>query len=209
MRKKLLIGVYNPSIILTYISVFCSVFGMGYLLFAEQAKVNDKMMWPMILLVIAGVCDTFDGRVARMCKRTDKEKEFGVQLDSLADTVSFVIFPAIMLLYLTQLHPLSVIAAMFYAFAGIMRLCWFNVTVEENKGMFFGLPVTTAAVIFPMFYLAIKRLVLYAQVYIYPILFIAVALAFIGNFKIKKPGLKTALTMIGIAIILIVLLFIF
>lgn len=209
MKKKIFLGVYNPSIILTYISVFCSLYGIGMLLLPREGSVINEVVLSMILLVVAGVCDMFDGRVARLCKRTDKEKEFGVQLDSLADTVSFVVFPAVILLYVTQMHIISIIIAMFYVFAGIMRLGWFNVTAEENKGYFFGLPVTFAALIFPAFHLVAQFAHLSVRDYVYQILYAVIAIAFISNFKLKKPGLVFSIVMVLAAIAVITCLILF
>ena len=45
-------------------------------------------------LLISGICDMFDGKVARKCKRNKKEKMFGIEIDSLADTVNFLLLPA-------------------------------------------------------------------------------------------------------------------
>ena len=82
MKKKLIFGVYNPSIILTYISVFCAIVGMAHLMKSETIDSFNYMRVAIPLLIASGVCDMFDGAVARRCKRTDKEKEFGVQLES-------------------------------------------------------------------------------------------------------------------------------
>lgn len=207
--KKLFIGTYNPSIILTYISVFCSIYGIASLLFSKSGSVFNEISLSMILLVAAGVCDMFDGKIARMCKRTEKEKEFGIQLDSLADTVSFVVFPAILLIYITKMNTVSLIIALLYVFAGIMRLGWFNVTTEENKGCFFGLPVTFAALIFPTAFIVLNQLSLPFETIIYQCLYLIISLAFILNFKLKKPGLVFSIVMLALAIVAIVLLFIF
>lgn len=207
--KKLFLGVYNPSIILTYISVFCSIYGMGVLLLSNEKNIIDTVTLSMILLVVAGVCDMFDGKIARLCKRTDKEKDFGIQLDSLADTVSFVIFPAMILLFITKMHIISVIIAMFYVFAGIMRLGWFNVTTEENKGYFYGLPVTFSALILPTFHLIAQFAHLNIRNFVYQIIYALIAIAFINNFKLKKPGLVFSVIMLLMAIAVITCLIIF
>ena len=67
----MLIGCYNKSVILTYLGVITSLFGM-----LATKNINIQM----ICLVIAGICDMFDGTIARMCKRTNTEKKFGVQI---------------------------------------------------------------------------------------------------------------------------------
>ena len=209
MKKKLFIGVYNPSIILTYISVFCSIIGIANLMKSETIASFDYMRVAIPLLIVAGVCDMFDGTVARMCKRTQIEKDFGVQLDSLADTVSFVVFPACMLTHMGNYSIASMIIACAYVFAGIMRLGWFNVTVEENKGFFQGLPVTLASVIVPAAYVVLTffgvtgfafELAMY-------ITFALIAILFILNFRLNKPNTKMRIVLAIIALAIITMLF--
>ena len=83
--KKPFIGVYNLANCVTMLGVAAAVVGIS---FAGNPR------FAMLMLILAGVCDMFDGRVARMFPRTDFEKKYGIQLDSFADTVSFVIFPS-------------------------------------------------------------------------------------------------------------------
>ena len=201
--KKLFIGVYNPSIILTYIGMFSSIYGIGSLMNSDLTNSMDPIIVPMILLILAGVCDMFDGRVARACKRTEKEAEFGIQLDSLADTVSFVVYPAIILMYATDFSLPGIIIAMFYSFAGVMRLGWFNITTEENKGFYMGLPVTFSALLIPVFFLLFRILNVSPSPAALYVFWLAIGIAFISNFKLKKPGLKFSLAMLLTAIIAI------
>src|SRR5574344_1333095 len=83
-----MIGIYNYTVLLTYLGFSFGVFGIVE---AFQGKV-----FPAILcLMLAGLCDMFDGKVARTKKkRTIEEKHFGIQLDSLSDLVCFGILPA-------------------------------------------------------------------------------------------------------------------
>ena len=83
--KKIFLGVYHPSVILTYIGVLISIFGIFF---------ADSLYLATILLMLAGLCDAFDGIFARMYKRTELEENFGVQIDSFADLISFGLFPA-------------------------------------------------------------------------------------------------------------------
>src|ERR1035437_6195494 len=72
------------------------------------------------LIIVAAICDSLDGRVARMAKATSA---FGVQYDSLSDLTSFGIAPAIML-YSFALHDLSrfgISAAAFYCICAALR----------------------------------------------------------------------------------------
>lgn len=105
------------------------------------------------LIIVAAICDSLDGRVARMAKATSA---FGVQYDSLSDLTSFGIAPAIML-YSYALHDLSrfgVSLAAFYAICAALRLARFNVSAEEKdptklakirKGYFQGMPSPASA----------------------------------------------------------------
>lgn len=105
------------------------------------------------LILIAAVFDLFDGRVARML---GTESEFGVEMDSLADGVSFCTAPAI-LMYFMVLHqyPLwGAPIACVYACFGILRLAKFNTMAhagEGSKKYFSGLPVPAPASILASF----------------------------------------------------------
>lgn len=209
MRKKLFFGVYNPSIILTYISAFSAIVGMLNLMKSETIQSFDYMRVAIPLLIISGICDMFDGAVARMCKRTEVEKEFGIQLDSLADTVAFVVFPALMVMHMSNYSSLSAGIACFYTFAGIMRLGWFNVTTEENKGYFQGLPVTMSALIIPLVYTALHAFSISGNLFIgiMQLTFLMTGFLFIANFKFKKPDTKKRIALIGVAVAIFVALF--
>ncbi|MBQ4322457.1 MAG: CDP-alcohol phosphatidyltransferase family protein, partial [Clostridia bacterium] len=188
--RKLFIGVYNPSIILTYIGTISAITGIGILLSNKSFFAVESMGLAMIALIVSGVCDMFDGAVARRCKRTEQEKEFGIQLDSLSDTVSFVAFPACMLIRMTDFSIIGLIIASLYVFTGIMRLGWFNITTETSGGVYSGLPVTFSSLIFPAFWLLFSFLkVPYTDV-IFQVLFAIVAILFVTNFKTKKIGIK-------------------
>ena len=88
-----MIGKWNKSVILTYISLAISIIGIALLFNGMSIK------YPIICLIISGVCDMFDGTVARKCKRNDEEKEVGIQVDSLVDTNCFVFYQFFFILY--------------------------------------------------------------------------------------------------------------
>ena len=103
------------------------------------------------LIVLAMVMDMFDGQVARMARVTS---DFGGQLDSLCDVVSFGVAPAILLVKMcpqfTDIHREAIwmIAALF-ACCAAMRLARFNVETdaEDSHTEFSGLPTPAAAVV--------------------------------------------------------------
>lgn len=76
-----MIGFYNYTVILTYVSLLISVFGM------IQAF-GGRFRTAIMCLALSGLCDMFDGKIARSKKnRTDDEKLFGIQIDSLCDVI--------------------------------------------------------------------------------------------------------------------------
>ena len=78
-----MLGVYDYTVILTYISLMVSIGGMLF-------SLNGDCRMALVCLAISGLCDMFDGKVARTKKdRTEVEKRFGIQIDSLADIVCF------------------------------------------------------------------------------------------------------------------------
>lgn len=78
----MIIGKWNKSVILTYIGLIFSVLGI-FICSTKENSINIAMC----CLIISGICDLFDGFIARKCKRTEEEKKFGVQLDSLVDVI--------------------------------------------------------------------------------------------------------------------------
>ncbi|WP_263850158.1 CDP-alcohol phosphatidyltransferase family protein [Ligilactobacillus ruminis] len=56
--------------------------------------IDNKIVAACVCLLLSGICDTFDGKIAQTKERTQHEKRFGIQLDSLADTVCFGVLPA-------------------------------------------------------------------------------------------------------------------
>ena len=135
------IGYYNKSIILTFIGLFFSIFGINFCL-------NGDIEIALILMIISGICDCFDGYVASLVKRNDKEKLYGVELDSLVDTVCFGVFPIIVGIALGYNKIYNIIVYCIYLFSGITRLGYFNVD-DDNKKCFKGLPITTISFILP------------------------------------------------------------
>lgn len=93
--------------------------------------------------------------------RTEDEKRFGIQIDSLCDIVCFGVFPTI-ICYFTGMRNLpGVLILMFYCLAGLIRLAYFNVMEErrqqetsENRKYYQGLPITTISVILPLVYVS-------------------------------------------------------
>lgn len=197
-----MIGKWNKSVILTYIGLIFGVIGIYIVL------TNNNINYAFVCLIVTGICDLFDGTVARMCKRTSEEKEFGIQLDSLVDVFNFIALPIVILfgLGLNKIYDIAILSV--YGICGIARLAYFNIkTADSNKKVSYytGLPVTFAALIFPIFNLLSNVIVdNIFSILLRAVTFI-VACLFITDFKVVKPKTKTAILLLFIAIIVSIL----
>lgn len=192
-----MIGKWNKSVILTYISLTVGIIGIALLFNGLSIK------YSIICLIISGVCDMFDGTVARKCKRNEEEKEFGIQLDSLVDTICFIALP-ITILCFTNYSLYFVPVYILYAICGIARLAYFNIKAPSSKAVsyYVGLPVTYIALLFPILYLLFY--VLKQNIFIYLINFLTVVLAilYVIRVKVPKPRLAASIILSLIAVII-------
>jgi len=128
----------------TVSNIFCGF----YSIHLSSQSDNPVFLYQAAIAIIFGMFfDMADGRVARL---TRTQSEFGVQLDSLADVITFGCAPAL-LLYRWMLHELGfggmLISFLFLA-AGTIRLARFNVMAADAPGAtkdFLGLPIPLAA----------------------------------------------------------------
>jgi len=98
-----------------------------------------------LAIIFAGICDALDGRVARMAGSTSR---FGAEYDSIADTVSFGVAPAMLAFSAGALQELGWtgwVLAFIYTACAALRLARFNVQPERYTGRFEGLPSPAAA----------------------------------------------------------------
>ena len=187
-----MLGVYDYTVILTYINLMVSIGGMLF-------SLNGDCRMALVCLAISGLCDMFDGKVARTKKdRTEVEKRFGIQIDSLADIVCFGVSPAILCYRMGMRGLTGVAILLFYVLAGLIRLAWFNVSeevrqdeTEEKRKYYQGLPITSMAVLLPL--LAVFKPMLGKREFMLSLhaLVLLVGLLFITNFKFRKPKNRT------------------
>lgn len=197
-----MIGYYNYTVILTYLSLLSALFGTHLAFCSHYVEA-------LLCLLACGAFDSFDGIVARSKKdRTDEEKKFGIQIDSLVDMFSFGIFPAI-IGYTLGLHSwIWFVAFGLYAICAVSRLGYFNVAEEirqnqttEKRKFYQGLPVTTSCLIFPVIYLLNYFLDSSIVTTIYGCVMFLVAILFIVDFKMIKPRLKGVMGMVVLGIL--------
>lgn len=186
-----LLGFYDYTVILTYLSLLAAVSGI---FLASQGSFTAAVL----CLMVSGICDAFDGTVARTKKnRTDDEKSFGIQLDSLCDVVSFGVFPACLCYFWGMKSLPGIIILLLFSLCAVIRLAYFNVleinrqkTESGGNKVYRGLPVTSISMILPPFYLL--RLVLPEGVFLLALhgLMALVALLFVLDFPIRKMDIS-------------------
>lgn len=146
-----MLGYYDYTVVLTYAGFLSAVAGIF-------CGLTDHLAAAVVCLLLAGVCDLFDGKVAGTKKdRSDEEKIFGVQIDSLSDLVSFGVLP-IVICYRAGMDRLpGMLLLSLYALAGLIRLAYYNVSevtrqqqTAAARTSFSGLPITTVSLILPV-----------------------------------------------------------
>ena len=211
-----MLGYYDYTVWLTYGSLISAAMGI-----TASLKGEGHPYVGIFYLLVCGLFDAFDGRVARTKKdRTESQKKFGIQIDSLADLVAFGVLPGCIANAMICIKPETMrryeIACdaiiYFYILAALIRLAYFNVMEEERqkkedgiRKYFEGLPVTSSALIFPsvmFFHYILPR----DLTTIFLLVMLATGIAFISKIRVPKPQLRGIMIMIGIGTIEFIIL---
>ncbi len=130
-----------------------------------------------VLLLISVLGDVLDGQVSRWTKQAN---EFGKQIDSLADIISFGVVPVFFSFHLSneafQWYALVIYA--FFVICGMIRLARYNLTKFE--GHFIGMPITLNGIFVPLLYY------LHVPFWGYLTYFFIASWLMISNLKVKK-----------------------
>lgn len=224
-----MLGFYNYTVILTYLSLLSAGAGIVISLAGEGHPYIGTFF-----LLICGLCDAFDGKVARMKKdRSEDECKFGIQIDSLSDLVAFGVLPACIgaatlwrstkLSAVPKMHTgaffkdafvpsILFLILILYILAAMIRLAYFNVMEEKRqktesgvRKKYEGLPVTTASLIFPVVQF-LQFLTPWDLTIIYFLVMIIVGFLFLSKISVKKPGFKGIMFMVGLGVLETVIL---
>lgn len=186
------IGFYDYTVWLTYLSCASAVFGI-------ISACHGNSTLAVICILFSGLCDMFDGIVARTKKdRTQDQKNFGIQIDSLADVMAFGVLPAAVF-YASGVDTVIGIAILVvYVLCGLIRLAFFNVLETRRQAnpdedacakSFRGMPITFSAVITPVVYFIGCSLPESAREILYYIAPAVMAFLFVLDVKIPKVNL--------------------
>lgn len=191
-----MIGFYNYTVILTYVSLVISMCGIG-------CAMTHHPLAAIFCLMGSGFCDMFDGKIARTKKdRTEEECRYGIQIDSLCDLVCFGVLPAVIGIMVSGLKWYMMAIACIFILAGMIRLAYYNVTEEtrqqetsEVRHKYVGLPITSSALIMPVVY-CFRELIGVHFHMVYAAMLLIVGLLFVLPIEIKKPKSKAMVVML-------------
>lgn len=205
-----MIGFYDYTVVLTYISLASGVIGM------TQA-VHGRFKTAVVCLALSGLCDMFDGKIARTKKnRSEDAKSFGIQIDSLCDVVCFGAFPALICYLLGVRGFLGIAVIVLYCVASVVRLAFFNVMemnnsliTEDGEKFYRGLPITSMAVALPLVFMIQFVVPDYIFRICLHLLLMVVGLMFIVDFKFRKPSNAALAAMVSVVSIALVIMLVY
>lgn len=159
-------------------------FGMTAIYFTTQGN----FFVAVILAWLGGACDIFDGKMAR---KYNLSNEFGIQLDSFADFLSFVLMPIFLVFEAvfegssTLMMVLAGAGSIYYVISGLRRLIQFNIEADagEAEKYFTGVPTPLGAILLWIVFLANVYLGLPAL----GVLALVLAIGYSLNSNVKVP----------------------
>jgi len=181
--NNMILGSYNPACLL-------SLFGLMAAVGSMILSTSGIIELALVCLIVAGLADLFDGVLARRLQLSKYEKEFGVQLDTAVDVVAFVATPVVIGLNTGQMNWLLILGMVWFVMSGVVRLAHFNTLSIEGDVQAThhrGLPVTYAALIFPLLFLLVD--VLHTEIFqlLLSLAFWLTGLLFIIDIPVRKP----------------------
>lgn len=177
---------FNIANMVTYLNITMGVMAIYFI-------VKGDFFTAIVLAWIGGACDIADGKLARKYKLST---EFGIQLDSFADFLSFVVMPAFLLFYAVK-HYAGIsgveelilgLVFIWYIINGLRRLVEFNLKVDvgEVEKFFEGVPTPLGAILLWILYLLTAYGVI-SSGYIIAVLVTTIAWSLNSKLKIPHP----------------------
>jgi CDP-diacylglycerol--serine O-phosphatidyltransferase len=166
----------------------CSLAGLLSTVLAIYFAILGNFPAAMIGLVWAVLFDWSDGRIARRMKsRTDNQRMFGGQLDSLIDIVSFGVCPAVVLLSYGDFSPWFIPGAFIIVAAGVLRLSYFNIYGLVGESSYQGLAIDNNGIFLALLF--VLHNLVSTSVFTALLYFVIVAMAVLNVAPIRTPKL--------------------
>ncbi|ABB45038.1 CDP-alcohol phosphatidyltransferase [Sulfurimonas denitrificans DSM 1251] len=173
---------FNLANMFTFVNITAGLLALYFI-------TQENFFLAIILAWIGGAFDIFDGKIARKYKLSN---EFGIQLDSFADFLSFVLVPVFLIfqaIYSSSFSGVMLLIAgaisVYYVISGLRRLIEFNINSDagEVSRHFIGVPTPLGAILLWLVYLAQT----YSLIPSFIVFFLMVAIGWSLNSKIKVP----------------------
>ena len=175
--NKIKLSYLFPNL-LTASSIFAGILSILY-------SIESNFTLAIYMILLSGILDSLDGKVARL---TNSQSQFGLEFDSIADTVAFGVAPG-MLLYLSIAHEygrLGILVTAIFIIFGAIRLAKFN-AITHSSSVFLGLPIPSGAIFIASYIYVMEE---YVSEYVYIIPFLAIGVAFLMVSNIRYPSFK-------------------
>ncbi len=170
MQKRLVTFIGIPDI-LTLCNLGCGLLAIGL------ALTDHNLVWTSLLLLLGLLFDIFDGIVARRLKRRE---DFGAELDSLADLVTFGVAPFV-LLSAQYNEPWVMAILVLIPICGALRLARHNVVRKSLHGYLIGAPIDISALAVPALLIAKAP----TTVLVFTVLLLCTL--YVSAFRVKRP----------------------
>jgi CDP-diacylglycerol--serine O-phosphatidyltransferase len=187
----------HPSNAVTYLSILAGLMAI--------VAARDAGSWSLAgaLIAVSAAADTLDGRFARLFPRDEQQRRFGVELDSLADALTFGLVPVVALYVLLEFQSTAarvawIAAALFYVVSAVTRLGYYDLHHGETAG-FVGLPTTVAGLVWSSAFL------LQPSVSLSTAVLVGCGIAMVSAVPIPRPRGLGLLAFGGWAAVLVVL----
>ena len=173
---------FNLANLFTFVNITAGLLAVYFI-------TQNNFFVAIILAWIGGAFDIFDGKIARKYQLSN---EFGIQLDSFADFLSFVLVPVFLIFqasYAPELHGfwliVAAVASIYYVISGLRRLIHFNLNADagEVDKYFTGVPTPLGAILLWLVYLANT----YVGLSAYGVIVAMVLIGWSLNSKLKVP----------------------
>lgn len=200
------IGIYSTANAVTLLGLVSAIMSC---FLASQG--NFK--FAVVMLMLSSVCDLFDGKIARANpNRTEKDKLYGIQLDSICDVISFGVTPAFIAYNLGFQKAVDLVIYLFFIVCGAIRLSYFNTLAISNPSKaqktFRGVPIPTSSFALPVLMVLMLFIPANVTVWLCRLMFLILGLLYILNIKVKKPSARSITVFtVGQVIVLLILLF--
>lgn len=167
---------------------FITMLGTTFAISGIILAMKEYYIYAVCALILSGICDLFDGKVARKYNYNEDAKVYGVQLDSLSDSLAFGLMPAYITISISN-NIFSYVIAIIYILCGIIRLAYFNmlnITKRAKEGVFRGVPITTIAIVYPLIFLIFYFVNSSLLKIVLPLILLIMAFSFILNVEVPK-----------------------